>query len=208
MVERTFADKDEAKAYIVQEQLARRNLSPAAESYLRGKRYLAAKQQGARTDLSSGQSDQKTAAERLGEEFKVGEKTIRRDGKFAEAVDCVVENCGTAVRNLLLSRDTGFSRGGVLRLAKLKPEEQRAFMEELKESGKRPRKPRKNKRRETITVSAQPKALVRALCEQLKPDVLAAVYKALGEAIESKKADESQEQGPGQPRKRKRKSAE
>ena len=53
-----------------------------------------AQQQGARGDKTSGHSDQKSTAQRLGEAFNVGEKTIRRDARFAEAVDQVVENCG------------------------------------------------------------------------------------------------------------------
>src|SRR5262249_51368673 len=145
-------------------QLARRNLSPAAESYLRGKRYLQAKRQGTRTDLTSGHSDQKSAAERLGDELKVGERTIRRDGKFAEAVDGIVGNCGAEARNLILARETGLTRGGVIRLSKLNPDEQKSFVRQLKESGKRPRKARKEKTREkTITVPARPKQLVSAL---------------------------------------------
>ncbi len=105
VIEKEFASRDEVKAYIINEQLGRRNLSPAAESYLRGRRYLEARRQGTRTDLTSGQSDQKTAAERLAEEFKVGEKTIRRDAHFAEAVDEITENCGSDAKNLILSRE-------------------------------------------------------------------------------------------------------
>jgi hypothetical protein len=107
VVEKEFADRDEAKAYIIEEQLGRRNLSSAAESYLRGKRYLETKKQGSRTDKTSGQTDRKTTAEKLAEEFKIGEKTIRRDALFAEAVDLVVQNCGSDAKNLILSRDTG-----------------------------------------------------------------------------------------------------
>jgi len=33
-------------------------------------------------------------AQRLAEEFKVGEATICRDGKFTTAVDSIAENCG------------------------------------------------------------------------------------------------------------------
>src|SRR5262249_9487744 len=115
VAEKEFADRDEVKGYIIHQQLGRRNLSPGAESYLRGKRYLEIKRQGARTDLdgTSGQPDQKTTAERLAEEFKVGEKTIRRDARFAEAVDHVVEHCGQDARNLLLARETGLTHGGV-----------------------------------------------------------------------------------------------
>ena len=42
-----------------------------------GQEPLETKKQGARGDNTSGHSDQKTTAQRLGEEFKLGEKTIR-----------------------------------------------------------------------------------------------------------------------------------
>ena len=49
---------------------------------------------------------------RHGKELKVGEKTIRRDGKFAEAVDQIAHNCGPEAKNLILSREVGLTRGG------------------------------------------------------------------------------------------------
>jgi hypothetical protein len=120
VVEKEFADREEVKAYIVREQLGRRNLSPVAESYLRGKRYLELRHQG-RKEPTSGHSDPKRASERLAEEFKVGEKTIRRDGAFAAAVDAIVAACGAEARNLILVRETGLTRGGVRRLARAVP---------------------------------------------------------------------------------------
>src|SRR5262249_48185324 len=151
------------------------------------KQYLEGKKQGARTDLTSGQSDQKTAAERLGEEFKVGEKTIRRDGKFAEALDRIIESCGPEAKNLILARDTGLTRGGVHRLAKLDSKKQQRFLEELKENGKRPRKTRKGKKRARITLPPQPKALAQALIKKLQPPEIAEVYKVLSDALRGEK---------------------
>jgi hypothetical protein len=190
VVERAFADRLAAKACIIREQLGRRNLSPLAVSYLRGKRYLELKKQGERTDLTSGHFDpKKRVSEQLAEEFGVGERTIRRDAKFAEAVDKIVKVCKGESRNLLLARDTGLTRGGVLRLAKQGPEEQKQFLEALKE-GKRPRrKAAKGKRRARLTLPAQPKALVRALVQQLGPKELAEVARGLAEAMEGKKVE-------------------
>jgi hypothetical protein len=182
VVEKTFADREAVQAYILTQQLGRRNLSAAAESYLRGKRYLQEKRQGARTDLDPDAGDGDTSV-RLGAEFKVGQATVRRDGRFAEAVDAVVANCGRDARNLILSRQTGLTRGGVLRLSKMDPDEQREFLRQLKKSGKRPRKARA-KRRDSFTVPARPKALVQALLERLEPREIDEVYRALAEALE------------------------
>ena len=65
----------------------RRNLSPDAFRLALGRRYNRAKKQGARTDLTSDQIDQKSTAERLAVEHAVGEATVRRAGKFAEEVE-------------------------------------------------------------------------------------------------------------------------
>src|SRR5262245_50960759 len=73
---RSFRTREAARDFILHRKLGRRNISPDAASYLRGKRYLEMKRQGARTDLTSGQNVQKWASERLGEEHKVSEKTI------------------------------------------------------------------------------------------------------------------------------------
>jgi len=86
----SFTSREEASDWIDRNQLGRRNLDPRAMSLLRGRRYNRAKKQGERTDLTSGQNVQKsTAAERLAAEHGVNEKTIRRDGDFAEAVEAL-----------------------------------------------------------------------------------------------------------------------
>jgi len=77
-----FADRDAAEAYIVKHQLGRRNLSPEAAAYLRGKRYLAERQPNGGLRLARAHSEHVRTAQRLAEEYKVGAATIRRDGKF------------------------------------------------------------------------------------------------------------------------------
>ena len=158
-----------------------------------------------RTDQTSGQSDQKTTAEKLGEEFKVGEKTIRRDGKFAEAVDQIITNCGQDAKNLILSRDSGLTRGMVVRLAKLKPAEQQQYLRTLKESGKRPRKAKKGKKRERLTlirVPTQPKALVQTLLEKLGSKELDDVSRMLEEAIAKRNQEPKEKESEPTPRRK------
>src|SRR5262245_3829620 len=135
---RSLASREAARDFILHRQLGRRNISPDAAGYLRGKRYLEMKRQRERTDLTSGHFDPKRLSERLGEEYKVGEKSIRRDAQFAEAVDRIASNCGDAARAWLLSRDLTLARSGVLRLSKLAPEEQRDYVEALLAGAGRP----------------------------------------------------------------------
>jgi hypothetical protein len=194
VIEKEFADREAVKAYIVKEHLGRRNFSREAESYHRGKCYLEAKRQGARTDLTSGQKGQKSAAERLGEEYKVGAMTIRRDAKFAGAVDCVLGNCGQDARDLILSRDTGLTRSAVLGLAECEPGEQRKFIEELRQRGKRPRRPRG--KGETITLPRPPQALALALLKRLASGEIAEVFGVL--AARQNQGDQQSERQPGE----------
>lgn len=84
----SFNSRDEAADWMDANQLGRRNLTGDQASILRGRRYNRTKKQGARTDLTSGQNDQKlTTAETLGKQHGVSSSTIKRDGKFAEQVE-------------------------------------------------------------------------------------------------------------------------
>ena len=74
------------------------HLSDEQKSYLRGKRYQAEKkEEGAQDENQNrkrlGQNvPVERTSEKLATEYNVDEKTIRRDAKFAEAVDAVAEN--------------------------------------------------------------------------------------------------------------------
>jgi hypothetical protein len=87
-------------------QLGRRNLTPGQKSYLRGKRYnLEKRQDGGHGDQKSGdQNDLPTTAQRLGEEYGVGEATIKRDAAFANAVDTLEDQVRADIRETILKR--------------------------------------------------------------------------------------------------------
>lgn len=181
-----FPDRETAEAFIVKNQLGRRNLSPEAASYLRGKRYLAEKQArgGDRSKAkATDQSDRMETAQRLAEEYKVGEATIRRDGKFAAAVDSIAENCGEKAKQAILARDAGLSRGTTVRLAKLKPKDQQKAVQEFLEKGKLPRRTRA-KKRATITLPTEPKSLAEKLFQGLGAKGSSEVLEALAKLIE------------------------
>lgn len=87
-----FDSNEEAADWMDKNQLGRRNLDPRQMSLLRGRRYNRIKKPqggtGANRYLQSGQNVHfvKTA-QGLAEEHGINEKTIRRDGAFAEAVE-------------------------------------------------------------------------------------------------------------------------
>jgi len=86
---KSFEDRESVLDWIDCAQAGRRNLSPDRLSFIRGRRYNRQKQQGVRTDLTYGQNVQKsqTTAEILAAQHGVNEKTIRRDGAFADDVE-------------------------------------------------------------------------------------------------------------------------
>lgn len=115
-----FPDRVSAIAWVIENQLGRRNITAEAQAYLRGKLYNAHKRQGARTDLTSGPADQRlTLAQRMGEEYGVGEKTIRREADFAEVLDQLAATYGKALKDAVLTRDAKMTRKDVRRAAKL-----------------------------------------------------------------------------------------
>ncbi|MFD2938249.1 hypothetical protein [Spirosoma flavum] len=101
-----FSSIEEVKFFMIDNQLGRRNLAPEQVSYLRGLRYLKEKQekgkylrddQKGQSDLYEKESDLKevesegesreTTAHRLGKQFSVSEKTIKRDGAYAQGLE-------------------------------------------------------------------------------------------------------------------------
>ena len=119
-----LSDRAVAQNWIIRNQLGRRNLTPEAVSYFRGKLYnelkAAVKNPDGKNQHSevTGQSDRKPeTAERLTTELKVSPRTIRRDGQYATAVDTLVEVVGDEVRPRLLARESKLTKKKTLELA-------------------------------------------------------------------------------------------
>ena len=88
--EMKFSSRDTAADWIDRNQLGRRNLHPDAFTLILGRRYNRAKKaEGGRTDRTFGEGKVSTpkTAEKLASEHGVDEKTVRRAGKFADAVE-------------------------------------------------------------------------------------------------------------------------
>jgi N6-adenosine-specific RNA methylase IME4 len=86
--EMRFKSTDEARHWIVKNQLGRRNLTADSFTYLLGLDYKLEKSQGKRNDLTCDQNDHKLkTAERLGKEHGVSPATVRRAEKFYDEVE-------------------------------------------------------------------------------------------------------------------------
>lgn len=88
ITKKSFPSADKAKAWMLLNQLARRNLSPSVMSALRGCLYNLQKMTKAEAGASKGQNDTcSNTAEKIARQTGVSEATIKRDGKFAESID-------------------------------------------------------------------------------------------------------------------------
>jgi hypothetical protein len=162
-------NREAAIAWIIQNQLSRRNLPPLHASYLRGKLYLGEKQ-GHGGDRKGGgsscQGDNLKTAEKVAAELNVSPRTILRDAAFAKAVDRITKSCGQQVKQAILSGEAGLKKNEVLELAELPPEEQPQALQ-LAQQGKRAwtREPQAF----PFTVRDVPKEAAHAVFERAEP---------------------------------------
>jgi DNA modification methylase len=121
IIKMRFSDRGQAKRFIFNLQLGRRNCSIAGISYLRGSVYNHEKLASHRPKNGDNMSALRTS-ERLSKEYKVTARTIIRDGKFTEAVDKIADNFSTTdkkakTKTLLLSRGLDLSKKDILDLS-------------------------------------------------------------------------------------------
>lgn len=91
-VEIRVADRDEAKKWMILNQLGKRNLRPGQISMLRGMLYNAtkSKQGGSKAGKKTATAKKsKRTSEEIAEQTGVSERTVREDGAFVEAVEKV-----------------------------------------------------------------------------------------------------------------------
>ena len=110
-VDKGFSTRDEVMIWIISTQVSRRNLTPIQLGYYRGKHYNVEKksqslnsryaQQNANGQNVRLQNTLENTAARLGDKYHVTEKTIRRDSKFATAVDAIGETSPEAKLKIL-----------------------------------------------------------------------------------------------------------
>jgi hypothetical protein len=161
-------DEKAAVEFILQIQRQRRNLTREAMSYFRGAEYNAAKQQHGgdrRGPKSKGQSDPSiSTAAQAALKYGVSEKTVKRDGAFAEAVDRIaVEYGDPEVKRKLLGADVRLTQGTARVLLKTPAEERKAAVDQLIEKGELPRREKDNPRQ-----TAKPREVAQSLVARLQ----------------------------------------
>jgi hypothetical protein len=183
----SLPDRAAARAAVLECQLGRRNLTPEGLSYLRGRQYRACRHQG-RPAQANGMSGAEPAADqtdhrrstaaRLAAAYQVGEATVRRDARFAAAVDRVAAVCGDQARRLILSRDARPTRRQAEDLSLLGDDELRQRFAEWCQAGRR-RGPAGDDDPVRLSVPAEPAALARVLVRRLGQERALAACRAL-----------------------------
>lgn len=139
----SLPNREAAVEWIIANQLGRRNVSEEQKSYLRGKRYKHEKKKvggvGANQHTEqlgkNGPVAQERTSKRIADELGVGERTIRRDAQFSEAVDRIGENVSKDVKNEILTGRSGLTKESVLEIGAM-PATKQAEAVEVAKRGK------------------------------------------------------------------------
>ena len=98
-----FKNSEDAKAWMIDNQMGRRNLTPDQLSYYRGVKYLALKKKRSGYDNVKSKGQNKiTTSEMLANQFTVSESTVKRDAKFAEGLN-IVGTSNPKLKNRILT---------------------------------------------------------------------------------------------------------
>ena len=161
--------RDEVLVWICKHQLGRRNLTPEQKKFLMGKQYDAEKQadgfhgnQHTRPVPSAGAQNehQQTAektCERIARENHISASAVRRAALFAAGVDLAEELC-PGIRQRVLSGDLKAPDALFERLAKARPADYDALLEQIKNPQSRAKPAAKQKlfQKEKNALSSQP----------------------------------------------------
>ena len=186
--------REEVLVWICKHQLGRRNLTPEQKKFLMGKQYDAEKQsagfhgnQHTRPVPSAGAQNehQQTAektCERIAQENHVSASAVRRAALFAAGVDLAEELC-PGIRQRVLSGDLKAPDALFERLAKARPEDYDALLEQIKNPQSREKPGAKQKLFQTEKSSSSEPMLAPHQGEsKLVPEEVSSLYSQLADA--------------------------
>ena len=186
--------RDEVLVWICKHQLGRRNLTPEQKKFLMGKQYDAEKQadgfhgnQHTRPVLSAGAQNehQQTAektCERIARENHISASAVRRAALFAAGVDLAEELC-PGIRQRVLSGDLKAPDALFERLAKARPADYDALLEQIKNPQSRAKPAAKQKLFQTEkSASSEPMLALHQGESKLVLEEASSLYSQLADA--------------------------
>jgi hypothetical protein len=118
-----FNDLEDVKAWMINNQLGRRNLTQDQISYYRGLKYEnIKKRKGGYTYVESKGQNEPSTSDKLASEFKVSESTIKRDAKFATGLE-VIGKSNPKLKNKILSGEVKVKKSDIQTLSQLADKE-------------------------------------------------------------------------------------
>jgi len=133
----SFKDETAVEQWILENQLARRNMTPDRMTYFLGRLYNSLKQDPSKARTAT--DDGKATSEKLAEQFGVSERTVRRAGDIAKGADTVakvVPNLASVKEKLAAiqnkNSETGFSKGELGEIGKLAEKDEKLAEETAK----------------------------------------------------------------------------
>lgn len=116
---------------MINNQLARRNLTDSWRRYFIGKRYEEEKKQGERRDLTYAQSEHKfKTAELIAKENNTSQATVRRNADYSKAIDIIKEQ-EPEIANKILTEEIKVNSKDVVEIADAELEERGRIIEEI-----------------------------------------------------------------------------
>ncbi len=168
----SFSDMEEAKDWMIFNQLGRRNLSPMQASYLRGLLYNTVKQEhggdrksraqneplkdeqpegdGSRAQNELLKSSSSKSVKEIAEETKVSPATIKRDGNFAKGLE-KIGKANPEVKAEILAGNTKIKKSDIEALASIELPNKLGSIEELEKAlGQREIKVQQPSKKDTV----------------------------------------------------------
>jgi N6-adenosine-specific RNA methylase IME4 len=132
-IEKHFESIEEAKDWIIVNQLSRRNLTKEQRQYLIGLRYRNEKKKIGENQYTNRGSQNGTSKtyNKIADEENVSKNTVIRAEKFANAIDELAETCGNEIKDKILNREFKASQKDVQKLISFETQEQKEIIKEV-----------------------------------------------------------------------------
>ncbi|MCE9637708.1 MAG: hypothetical protein K8T90_18570 [Planctomycetes bacterium] len=124
VVEYSFADRDAARNWVIDNAVSRRNLTPAQKTYLLGRKYVAERLPEGRPEKPGHDdpvSEPGLTAERIAKTAGVSGRTVKRAARFAADVDALAATAGAETKRAILDGSAKVTRRAVSKAAAAKP---------------------------------------------------------------------------------------
>jgi hypothetical protein len=167
---------------------SRRNFTPEAASYARGRLFRAQKlgHGGDRRGRKPHSETLQRSAQALAVQLKVTRATVFRDAAYAQALDRIAAVCGSEIRTKVLCRVVPLRRGSAVRLANKDEADMKRLVAELLAGKKLILAPRSQRLVRLELPRGKPAEQAEVLIERLGPKAARKLHEALTSRLKAK----------------------